>query len=109
MAQVLYYHRWPQSVAAQPAYTDDKKQTVEALKATTLKWDKMLDSYQGNTATEEQQQAVAELMRYCGQAMKMDYTLTFSGAVMAATQLTDYFGYGKNTHMVLRSHYTTGE
>lgn len=47
---------------------------------TQFDWDNMVDSYLGTT-TEAQQDAVAEVMRYCGQSFQTDYTPYGSGAV----------------------------
>lgn len=49
-------------------------------------WDKMLDSYVGNP-TEEQCDAVAELMYACGLAVNMNYCTQASGANMYAHHL----------------------
>ena len=103
MAQVMYYHQWPKVATADiPAYTYTEEQTqssvdMKGLPATTFKWDKMLTSYtKDNPGTEEQRQAVAELMRYCGQSILMRYGPA-SGAFIddVATALRYYFGYSK--------------
>lgn len=110
MAQVMYYHKWPQSATtAIPAYTTStKKLSLPELPATTFKWDQMKDSYSYDE-TGAAADAVAELMRYCGQAVRMDYTSNESGANVGAAHLINYFGYSKTAQNMNRSYYTTTE
>ncbi len=108
MAQVMYYHKWPQSATtAIPAYTTYTKEIyLSELPATTFKWDLMKDEYQYDE-TGTAADAVAELMRYCGQAVNMNYTSSSSGASVSAAHLINYFGYSKMAKNVSRSDYTT--
>ena len=118
MAQVMYYHRWPQDATTTiPSYTfqyaDDKNTyescTLAELPPTTLKWDQMLPSYtDGQPGTEAQRMAVAELMRYCGQAVKMTYSPEASGTQheFIANALRRYFGYSQGIHCATRAYYT---
>lgn len=110
MAQVMYYHKWPQSATtAIPAYTTStKKLNLSELPATTFKWDQMKDSFSYDE-TGAAADAVAELMRYCGQAVRMDYTSNESGASVGAAHLINYFGYSKTAQNMNRSYYTTTE
>ena len=61
--------------------------------ATTFEWDKMLPAYTTDSpGAEEQQQAVARLMRYCGQSVRMDYVNNSNTNIMYAVKaLRDYF------------------
>ncbi len=114
MAQVMYYHQWPQAATtAIPAYSYllsiIESFPVKGLPATTFKWDKMLPAYtKENPGTEEQRQAIAELMRYCGQSVSMKYGVSFSGSYTEeiADALRYYFGYSKTVHSVEREGYT---
>ncbi|MBR6282797.1 MAG: C10 family peptidase [Muribaculaceae bacterium] len=73
MAQVMYYHRWPASSTAIPAYTTETlKITRPALPETTFDWANMKDNYSESDAGTAAN-AVAQLMLYCGQAVQMDY------------------------------------
>lgn len=107
MAQIMYYHKWPQEAcAAIPAYTTGTREIqMDALPPTTFKWDKMRDRYwegeQGESAD-----AVAELIRYCGQAVEMNYDISESGCSEAPWHFMKYFGYGKNAKTVSMSQYT---
>ena len=110
MAQVMYYHKWPQETcAAIPAYTTGTRQIqMAALPPTAFKWDKMRDRYwEGETG--ESADAVAELMRYCGQAVTMDYNIDESGAFEMPRHLIQYFGYSKNAKYITMSQYTTSQ
>ena len=117
MAQVMYYHQWPQEATAPiPGYTAqytliDDKIKLEDLPATTLKWNLMLPTYStGSPGTEEQRQAVAELMRYCGQSIVMKYGRQ-SGAdpAFVVAALRRCFGYSKSIRLAMRSDYTLTE
>ena len=117
MAQVIYYHRWPQDATTTiPTYTFNytakEPCTLTELPSTTFKWDKMLPNYtDAQPGTEEQRMAVAELMRYCGQAVKMTYTPAASGTQheFIVNALRRYFGYSKAMQSVNRAHYTIEE
>ena len=110
MAQIMYYHKWPQTATANiPAYTTNSRHiSVPALEPTTFKWDKMKDKYDGSE-TDESADAVAELMRYCGQSVKMDYTSEESGSNVYASTWVKYFGYSKTAKEVSRASYSTTE
>jgi hypothetical protein len=114
MAQVMYYHQWPQEpTPVIPEYTFEYKEgescTRPELPSTTFKWDQMLLNYDSiNPGTEEQQKAVAKLMLYCGQALKTNYTPDDSGTQheYVATVLRRFFGYSKSIQSINRSDYT---
>ncbi len=108
MAQVMYYHKWPTAkVGPFPAYTTSTKEIeVEEIPETTFKWDNMHAEYNYDE-TGESADAVAELMRYCGQAVEMDYTANESAAYVIASHMINCFGYSKTALDVNRSDYTT--
>ena len=115
MAQVMNYWQWPKAVPdGVPAYDYEdvydgitKTWHVGAMPPTQFDWDNMADDYgyydAGNKfirleTTEAQDKAVATLMRYCGQSVKMMYgprELGGSGAYTkdVATAFTDCFDY----------------
>ncbi len=98
MAQIANYHKYPTGrVPSLPSYVSEtNKINVSAWGATTFDWDNMLDDYYG-AYTPEQEAAVATLMRYCGQAARMDYGFT-SGAYNgdALYALKEKLGYNAN-------------
>ena len=123
MAQIMYYHR-ANSVTCTtniiPAYTCESTWTidseslqlhVDAIPAgSVIDWDNMLDTY-SNSATDEQKQAVANLMKYCGAAVKMDYGTNESGSGAYSSDvpyaLKSYFGYSEKTVIKSRNSFST--
>ena len=106
MAMVMNYYQWPKEACTEiPAYdittaheNVEKVWHIDALPPTTFDWDNMLDNYvtpEGIIGTPEQQKAVAKLMRYCGQGVKMKYSPQVSLAYVqsVAEALVKYFGY----------------
>ena len=84
MAQIMYYWKYPNEVAAVPGYSISWSQYMSELPATTFDYSLMLDNYYthnpetGNPTgyvafTDEQANEVAKLCRYCGQACKARY------------------------------------
>ena len=80
MAQVMYYWHYPSQAPSLSSYvTRTRRINVPNLPAKTLDWDNMIDSYKGSYSA-AQADAVATIMRYCGQASSMDYGPDGSGA-----------------------------
>lgn len=114
MAQIMYYWKWPNGCDAIDSYPtgyydDDwnfiETNRVKGLPATTFKWDKMKTVYTSGEMGEAAD-AVAELMRYCGQAVNMDYGTDGSSAGILPYIMARYFGFGKNARQVVRSLYS---
>jgi len=99
MAQVINYTKWPESATGEIAsYTTKTNQiAVPKLEATTFDWGNMTDT------------DIARLMRYCGQAVKMDYGLGESGSYDANIPgaLIGKFGYDNNIRIVYRNGYNS--
>ena len=119
MAMVMNYYQWPKESCPEiPAYdittaheNVEKVWHIDALPPTTFDWDNMLDNYvtpEGIIGTPEQQEAVAKLMRYCGQGVLMDYAPQVSLAYDwdVAEALVKYFGYQNTVQDVHRMHYS---
>ena len=111
MAQVMYYWKYPASLPALPKYTTNtRKISVAALPGTTLDWNSMTDTY-SNSSSSASKTAVATLMRYCGQAVYMDYDNYNNGGSGAYTddQLEGMklFGYNSGATYIRRASYTT--
>lgn len=98
MAQVMNHNRWPQSQTTEiPAYTTNTLHiSMPALPAKQFNWDNM-------TAA-----GIAELMLYCGQAVKMDYTTAASGAMSGDVPeaMKSIFGYSTAASLASRASYT---
>ncbi len=113
MAQVMYYWKYPASLPALDGYSQQANSsygvpalTMEALPATTLEWDKMIDDYSSVNYTTEQGNAVAKLMRYCGQAVHMEYSPDGSGAYSDDQRdAMVLFGYSSDAEYVEKSNY----
>lgn len=104
MAQLLYYHKSPQAtVPSIPAYvTGSRNIIMPELEPIRFKWQDMKPIYQedaeGDTA-----QAVAQLMLYCGQAVKMDFNTNGSGAYVDESVFSRYFGFTPGAREMSRS------
>ena len=110
MAQVMYYWKFPAQVPAMESYTSAVNgMTVSALPGGTLDWDNMLDEYT-TSATTQQKDAVAMLMRYCGQACYMGYGTSASGAYSDdELEGMKTFGYNVDAILLDRDDYTADE
>ena len=113
MAQVMYYHRWPETGTGSNTYTfdlnSDEQQplTLSAdFSQSRYDWANMLPSYAGNETT-TQNNAVAKLMSDCGVAMDMGYGAS-SGAVtrIAMNRMPKHFRYDKSIKFIMRDAYT---
>ena len=108
MAQIMYYYNYPQNCPAIDEYTTGKGWKMNALSATTFKWAQMKKTYKGDE-TDESAGAVAELFRYCGQAVSMDYGLGGSEAGVSPYVMANVFGYSKNAKLLSRSMYSSSD
>lgn len=100
MAQIMYYYKWPQgSTTAIPAYNYGDSYCDE-LPPTTFDWEHMKDLYV-STSSGVSADAVAHLMRYCGQAFKMSYGLEESGTILQEFRsIYKYLGYSDKARLV---------
>lgn len=113
MAQVMYYHRWPEIGTGSNTYTfnlnSDEQQPLMLsadFSQSRYDWANMLPSYTGNETT-TQNNAVAKLMSDCGVAMDMGYGAS-SGAVtrIAMNRMPKHFRYDKSIKFIMRDAYT---
>lgn len=110
MAQVMKSHNWPEEHGegfVSYKWTSQNEQLGVNLSKSVLDWDNMLDTYSGE-ATEAQQQAVATLMRDCGYATEMQYSLSASGTTVTKIPSALYynFGYDKGLRLLDRSYFS---
>ncbi len=107
MAQVMKYHNWPAQGKDELEYHAEKISTdiYTDFSQYTPDWKNMLDDYSSQTATEQQKQAVAHLLRGVGGSVRMNYFPTASGAdVNDATQaLLKYWDYSDDIRYMRRS------
>lgn len=110
MAQVMKYHEWPKEKCQTiPSYyVSEKVGTLSALPAVVFDWANMKDTYSTSTAsTDVSAQAVAQLMRYCGQSVEMKYNTGSSSAntYSIVGALKNYFNYDVGVHKEPRKNY----
>ena len=110
MAEIMYYYKWPVGVVDSiPPYINMyNSRLVEGLPATTFKWDMMKPSYSSDE-TDENAYAVAELLRYCGQAVDMCYETDGSGAYSSDVlkALIERFKYSRQTELVYKCDFSS--
>ena len=110
-AQIMYYHKYPESAKGQGCYVLDGDTTwIEDMSQYTFDWDNMVNEY-GTNATADQKEAVAELMKACGLGAEMNYDPYFSGAYTSnmAAAFVKNMGYDTNVSYVIRDAYTNEE
>lgn len=112
LAMVMKYHNYPQHGIGDKDYTTEtyKLKLGADFENTYYKWDQMQPKYSASS-TDEQKNAVAELMFHCGVAMDMDYGPTESGAGSTSQYdaLIKYFGYNPNMYFRGRDYTTSGK
>ena len=115
IAQVMAYYRYPETtVRTIPGYqqhfnTDQGDKSVQLRNVpaqSVIDWDHLLDVY-GDHDSEQQQQAVAQLMYWVGLGCKMSYgPSSAAGFPDGVYALKRYFGYDDGTHIESRSKHT---
>ncbi|MDE6333503.1 MAG: C10 family peptidase, partial [Muribaculaceae bacterium] len=110
MAQVMKYHNWPPQGRGELEYRAGKIGTeiYTDFSRYIPDWDNMLDDYSAKSATEQQRQAVARLMRGLGGSVRMNYFPTASGADVndATRSLLEYWDYSEDIRYMRRSWFT---
>lgn len=112
MAQVMYYHQWPQSAVAPISYVW-KETTTLTSPSVTLDWANMRTSY-SNGYTTAQADAVARLMQVAGYSVNMDYGLSSTGGSSAFSSdmrnaIVDKLGYDVGADYIYRDYYGADE
>ena len=107
MAQIINHHKLPAGNGTGTASYQWNGQTLTFDFANnSFDWDNMIDVYDGN-ATQQQIDAVAELMYACGVSVQMGYSSSASGAYSenVSSALIEHFGFDKNAHMEYRRNF----
>lgn len=115
MAQVMKYWNYPEIGSGEGECTvtlpegGSRKEKMQ-FDEQEFDWANMLDTYKGN-ATDEQNQAVAYLMKACGYAVGMNYGLKQSSAALyyVSTSLISKFGYNRNIQFCQRDYYSLSD
>lgn len=108
MAQIMYYHKWPQTQTSTISSYSSNGITVDELPATTFDWANMLTNYNGYNSTSRQETAVAKLMAYCGASVHMAYSSQGSGSQgsYVPRALINNFGYARTARTILPDNYS---
>lgn len=125
MAQVLYHQRFVNATQAtipgyqnyyywKPPSGDKYAYLADIPSGSALEWDKMVDNYEAQTTTQDQKDAVANLMLYCGTAVNMQYNLPEGGGSSASVSdipdvFKKYFVYSRGTRYVSRDNYSDSD
>ncbi len=113
MAQVMKYWNYPEKGQGSITYTIESLEKKVSMNFALKKfdWDNMLDSYINGNYTEEESSAVAYLMKACGYAVKMQYSMDASGALgmNIGKAFVKYFNYDPNILYTLRMYYSSEE
>lgn len=114
IAEIMAYHKFPEKGIGNKSYTTKKNKFNVSydFEKNTFDWDNVLGSYvKGNSYTQEQVNAIKNLVYACGIAVEMDYDPTFSGAGMvdAINGLVEHLGYTPNIHAVNRCNYLSSD
>ena len=106
MAQIMYYHKSNYGSNAIPAYTsesDDFTANRPALPATTFNWAIMNPWYNDARSSSASAKEVQKLVKYCGQAVEMNYGKNSSSATSQRNAFTYYFGYDRYSQQISRT------
>ncbi len=118
-AQLVNFFKYPDALAGSiPAHScsytlNDKTTKTSSMAAvpagTKIDWENMCDVYTGGESA-AQKKAVADLVAYCGQAVKMSYGAS-SGASASGipSHLKSIFGFDSSARYVYRSNYDLQE
>lgn len=95
IAQVLKYWRWPEYSQGSGSYvlSTNPEQEYQVPMGTRYDWDHMLNIYSTGSYTQQEANAVAELMRDCGYAVRMNYGLNVSDSWFGIEELATAFDY----------------
>lgn len=111
MAQVMYYWRHPAELPGVSSYTTNILGiSMPDLPGIVVDWDNMLDDYWLSAYSYASGNAVATLMRYCGQACQMDYYPTGSSAgIDRQLQAMRSFSYNQTSIRLIKDDYPVEE
>ena len=96
MAQIMKYYNYPAKGTGSHSYQWNGQTLTAEPGAHTYNWNKMLPSYSSTTYTNENVQAVAQLMYDCGVTCEADYGTNVTWASIGR-QFVDYFGYDSSS------------
>lgn len=97
IAQVCYRHKYPSTGKGTVDYATSQGHYVQDMTELHFDYSKMLEEYAEGKYTDEQADAVAELMLGCGMAVNMHYMIGMSGSNEEAAYagLTNHLGFSR--------------
>lgn len=110
MAQIMYYYQSSFGSKAIPAYTSKKDNLtfeLPALSATTFNYEIMNPWYHDESSNSASAQEVQKLIKYCGQAVEMQYGKKTSSATSDRNAFVYYFNYNKLSRQINREDMTS--
>ena len=108
MAQVMYYHRCPETTGTgSNEYKSNKHIFSADFGSTTYDWDHMLASY-SDDYTDEEAKAVGTLMYHAGVSVFMDYGTSASGAASEdiGPAFVKFYGFDRSVRNEYRIYYS---
>lgn len=108
MAQIMYYHRWPEQGVGQKTYKPETLNTEVSVdfSQSHYDWDATTPTYNASSS-DVAQQAVALLMRDCGVAVDMAYGEQSGSSIEKWLQpLSENFSYDSHVGYLNRNYYT---
>ena len=105
-AQVMYHHKYPKSGTGSHSYNWRGKTLTVDFSQATYDWEHMLPVYKNGNYTQEEADAVAQLMYHVGVACDMEYSSSASGAGMGSSMvaLMKYFDYDAGIEVLSKDH-----
>lgn len=111
-AMILKYWEYPLSGTGEVTYRweEGRKTLTYDFESHPFDYASMTETY-GETSTEKEKAAVAELMYACGVAANMQYSTEFSGATDfdAASAFINYLGFDRGLELVYRDFFTISD
>lgn len=111
LAQVMNYFEWPERATGTGICYDYNNNSYSMdLGSVSLDWKNMADIYDSNS-TQEQKDAVAQLMKVCGYAVGMTYSPSWSNSqtTKISEALRKNFNYAPTTRCCQLLHYSLRE
>ena len=108
MAQIMKFYSYPSAIINTiPAHGGKPAKSA----GLALNWSNMLNDYDVGSPTTTQISAVADLMLYCGQAVKMTWGASSSGAnsALIPAALHRYFGYDDDMYYEVADDYSASD
>jgi hypothetical protein len=115
IGQILKYFNYPKQGTGTYSYEWTNKYTKETttlsydFDANTFDWDNMLNEYENTEATDEQKDAVAELMKALGILLNMDYGQSSGAGTNAFMSVYSYMKVDKSICFAERDYYTAAD